>query len=59
MEVEVLDGGSKMHNIKHFDAALKIGWLKRYLRSISKCTIIPFAFEFAEMFKFGKKNYVD
>ena len=35
------DGGLKLHNSKYFDAALKIGWLKRYLKTDSKWKCLP------------------
>ena len=34
-------GGLKLHNIKLFDTALKLSWLKTYLRSSSKWTTYP------------------
>ena len=36
-----------------FDSSLKIGWLKRYLRSNSKWCVIPDDFERYNVFKYG------
>ena len=48
------DVGLKLHSLIYFDAALKIGWLTRYLRSTSKWTRFPDAFEFVDIYRFGK-----
>ena len=39
LEAEIYDGGLKLHNISLFDKALKLGWLKRYLKTSSKWKI--------------------
>ena len=41
VEANTIEGGLKLHNLKKFDAALKIGWLKRYITSNSKWTTTP------------------
>ena len=41
VEANIIEGGLKLHNLKKFDAALKIGWLKRYISTKSKWTITP------------------
>ena len=33
IEVEIIDGGLKLHNLEKFDLALKLGWAKRLLPS--------------------------
>ena len=48
----------KLHNIKLFDNVLKIGLLKRYLRSSSKWTIFPKEFELDGVFMYGP-DYID
>ena len=53
MEANVIDGGLKMHNIKTFDAALKIGWLRRYIATHSKWSVIPYNCDFDGLFKYG------
>ena len=40
----------KLHNLSIFDAALKLGWLKRFLKSNSKWTIFPKDFELEGVF---------
>ena len=52
-EVEIKEGGLKLHNIAISDSALKLGWLKRYLQSSSKWTISPIDFELEGVFNFG------
>ena len=53
LEAETKDGGLKLHNIKLFDNALKLGWLKRYIRSNSKWTVFPNDFELEGVFIYG------
>ena len=53
MEANVIDGGLKMHNIKIFDAALKIGWLRIYIVTHSKWSVIPYNCDFDGLFKYG------
>ena len=53
MEANIIDGGLKLHNLKTFDAALKIGWLKRYITTKSKWSIVPYNFDFDGLFKYG------
>ena len=48
----------KLHNIKLFDNALKLGWLKRYIRSTSKRTTFPKHFELERVFTYGQ-DYID
>ena len=43
----------KLHNLELFDSSLKIGWLKRYIRSNSKWCVIPDDFELYNVFKYG------
>ena len=47
IEANIIDGGFKLHNLKKFDAALKIGWLKRYITTKS------YTLEFDGLFRFG------
>ena len=47
------EGGLQLHNLEIFDAALKIGWLKRYLRTDSKWKVIPMEAEFSGLFTYG------
>ena len=47
------DGGLQLHNLKTFDAALKIGWLKRYLKTDSKWKSIPMDSVYSGLFKYG------
>ena len=47
------EGGLQLHNLKIFDAALKIGWLKRYLRTDSKWKVIPMEAELSGLFTYG------
>ena len=53
LEAEIKDGGMKLHNLSVFDAALKLGWLKRFLKSNSKWTIFPKDFELEGVFYYG------
>ena len=53
MEANTTDGGLKLHNLKIFDAALKIGWLKRYNNTSSKWSVVPYNFDFDGLFKYG------
>ena len=53
LEAEIKNGGLKLHNISRFDSALKLGWLKRFLRSNSKWTIFPKEFELEGVFCYG------
>ena len=53
MEANTTDGGLKLHNLKIFDAALKIGWLKRYNNTNSKWSVVPYNFDFDGLFKYG------
>ena len=53
VEANIIEGGLKLHNLKKFDAALKIGWLKRYISTKSKWTITPYVNEFDGLFRFG------
>ena len=41
LEADTKFGGMKLHNFELFDSSLKIGWLKRYIRSNSKWCVIP------------------
>ena len=50
LEEEIKSGGLKLHNIPKFDSALKLGWLKRFLRSNSKWTVFPKEFELEGFF---------
>ena len=51
-------GGMKLHNLELFDSSLKVGWLKRYIRSNSKWCGIPDDFELYNIFKFGT-DFID
>ena len=53
MEPEVKDGGLKLHNLSVFDTALKLGWLKWFLKSNSKWTVFPKEFELEGVFHYG------
>ena len=53
MEANTNDGGLKLHNLKIFDAALKIGWLRRYIVTNSKWSSVPYNFDFDGLFKYG------
>ena len=58
LEGEYYHGGLKLHNISLFDKTLKIGWLRRYISSSGKWTVIPDDFELFDVFKFGP-DYLD
>ena len=53
LEGEIYHGGLKLPNLSLFDKSLKLGWLKRYLRSTGKWTIYPNDFELWEIFTYG------
>ena len=53
MEANTIDGGLKLHNLKFFDAAQKIDWLKRYNNTKSKWSVVPYNFDFDGLFKYG------
>ena len=52
LEAEIKDGGFTSDNIKTFYTALKLGWLKIYLKSFSKWTVYPKSFELG-VFNYG------
>ena len=53
LEAETKDGGLKLHNLATFDQSLKLGWLKRYLKSDGKWKIFADLVDFEDIFKFG------
>ena len=53
LEGEIKHGGLKLHNIVLFDKTLKLSWLRRYLRSTGKWTVVPNDFDLNEAFVFG------
>ena len=53
LEGEICHGGLKLHNIVLFDKTLKLGWLKRFLKSNSKWTRIPQEFDLEQCFIYG------
>ena len=53
LEGEFSYGGLKLHNISLFDKTLKLGWIKRFLQSNSKWTIIPLEFDLEKCLTFG------
>ena len=53
LEAEIRDGGLKLHNLSTFDQSLKLGWLKRYLKSDGKWKIFADLVDFNEIFSFG------
>ena len=53
IEADIRFGGMKLHNLELFDNSLKIGWLKRYVRSSAKWCSFPDDFELYTLFKFG------
>ena len=55
---EIRDGGLKHHNIKLFETAMKLGWLKRFIKSSSKWTVFPNAMELGDVFTYGP-NFID
>ena len=58
LEGEICFGGLKLHNISLFDKTLKLGWIKRFLQSNSKWTIIPLEFDLEKCLIFGV-DYVE
>ena len=58
LEAEIKNGGLKLHNIQKFDSSLKLGWLKRFLKSNSKWTIFPKEFELEGVFCYGP-DYIE
>ena len=53
LEADTQFGGMKLNNLELFDSSLKVGWLKRYLRSDAKWCVIPDDFELFNVFKYG------
>ena len=53
LEAETKDGGLKLHNLATFDQSLKLGWLKRYLKSDGKWKIFADLVDIEDIFKFG------
>ena len=53
LEAEIKKGGLKLHNLETFDQSLKLGWLKRYLKSDGKWKAYADLVEFEDIFKFG------
>ena len=53
LEGEIHHGGLILHNISLFDQTLKLSWLRRYLSSNGKWTIIPSNIELNDAFKYG------
>ena len=53
MEANTVDGGLKLHNLTLFDAALKIGWLRRYIVTRSKWNTLPYNCDFDGLFRYG------
>ena len=53
MEADIRFGGMKLHNLELFDKSLKIGWLKRYVKSNAKWCSFPDDFELYDLFKYG------
>ena len=58
LEGEYHEGGLKLHNIFLFAKTLKLSWLRRYIKSSGKWTVIPNDFELFDIFKFGP-DYLD
>ena len=58
LEGEYSHGGLKLHNISLFDKILKLSWLKRYISSFGKWTVIPDDFELFDVLKFCP-DYLD
>ena len=58
MEADIRFGGMKLHNFELFDKSLKIGWLKRYVKSSAKWCSIPGDFELYDLFKYGT-DFID
>ena len=53
LDGELHHGGLKLHNIALFDQTLKLSWLRRFLSSIGKWTVIPSYLELNDAFKYG------
>ena len=53
MDADIRFGGMKLRNLELFDRSLKIGWLKRYVRSNAKWCSVPDDFELYDLFKYG------
>ena len=53
MKADILDGGHSLHNLKKFDLALKLGWAKRLLKSVSIWTVYPSFWDIYDVFNFG------
>ena len=51
MEADTKFGGMKLHNLELFDKSLKIGWLKRYVKSNAKWCSVPDDFELYDFLK--------
>ena len=58
MEAETKDGGCKLHNLELSDCSLKIGWLKRIIKTNTKWEVLPTMFQFSDISKFGT-DYTD
>ena len=58
VEAEIFEGGLKFHNISTFDSALKLGWLKRFIKSSSKWTVFPKELELEGVFCYGP-DYIE
>ena len=58
LEGEYQEGGLKLNNIFLFDKTLKLSWLRRYIQSSRKWTVIPNDFELFDIFQFGP-DYLD
>ena len=58
LEGEICYGGLKLHNIVLFDKTLKLGWLKRFLKSNSKWTRVPKEFDLEQCFVYGP-DFID
>ena len=52
---EIYHGGLKMNNLPLFDKALKLSWLKRYIKSRSQSTVFPNNFDLWEAFINGSE----
>ena len=53
LEADIRDGGLKLHNLEIFDQSLKLGWLKRYLKSDGKWRMFADLGDFEQVFSFG------
>ena len=53
LEAEIGDGGMKLHNIVLFDKSLKLGWLRRYLKTNGKWKIFLDLEDFQDIFNYG------